>query len=270
MKKRVILSTIVSLVLLIAVVAAGLNAVFTITLMDTTFRTFSRTGETQAAELEQKLSRFHGKSTTFLDLGDVESVVAEYPAFRLERIKKSYPSRVELTVAERRETFAFRLGEGYAVLDEKGVCIDADRASLENAQTGGENVALIGFDFSVQEGQVAAGEYFPQVLTVLTEFSNVLSHPRANVKRVTLRSKGDASNRRADRFDVEMSEGVVIHIFNPSVLASEKASAALSAYLQLTDGEKMYGFLSAVDTTAAGGGVAVNYDVVDRTGDYSS
>lgn len=261
MKKRVIISAVVAFVLLVAVIAAGLNAVFTVTLVDASFATFSDGGAASAAALEEKLSVFRGKSTTFLDLADVRALVAEYPCFRVDEVKKVYPARVELSVTERRETFACADGRGgYVVLDEEGIVLDTARSGIGNVQTGGDNILLENFTFEAKVGQVAEGDYIAELLSVISVFREEFGQIRANVRSVSLRIEASEDNRRANRFDVVMQEGVVIHVFNPSSLPAEKARAVADKYRALSDDEKLYGFIAAVD---GGDGVIVNYDRVD-------
>lgn len=261
MKKRVIISAVVAFVLLVAVIAAGLNAVFTVTLVDASFATFSDGGAASAAALEEKLSAFRGKSTTFLDLADVRALVAEYPCFRLDEVKKVYPARVELSVSERRETFACADGRGgYFVLDGEGVCLDTARSGIGNLQTGGDNILLENFQLNAEVGRIAEGEYVTELLLATSVFSEEFGQIRANVRSVTLCIEASADNTRANRFDVVMQEGVVIHVFNPSALTAEKARAVAERYRTLSDDEKLYGFIAAVDV---GGEVIVNYDRVD-------
>ena len=101
MKNRVLITTVAAFLLLAAVIAAGVNAVFTVTLVKTEFSVFSEEGEREAEALKAQIDKFVGSSTTFLDLGDVQSVVDGYPCMRVDRIEKKYPSTVEVEISER-------------------------------------------------------------------------------------------------------------------------------------------------------------------------
>ena len=83
MKKRAILTTVVAFLLLVAVIAAGLNAVFTVTYVNARFLTYTEEGETAARELKEDLNEYLGKSTTFLDLEEVRR--ERVPRFRGRR-----------------------------------------------------------------------------------------------------------------------------------------------------------------------------------------
>ena len=80
MKKAVIMTS-VAFLLLLAVVAAGLNVIFTVSYIEASFSTFSVQGAEDARALKKELDGFVGDSMTFLDLGDVEETVKKYPAF---------------------------------------------------------------------------------------------------------------------------------------------------------------------------------------------
>ncbi len=241
MKKRVILATVVAAVLLVAAIAAGINAVFTITLVKADFLTCSEEGEREAEALKKELDSFTGKSTTFFDLAEVERAVSAYPYFRLDEVKKNYPSVIEVRISERREVFAVRTEEGYTTYSENGVILKT--ASPENSnRAGGENILLEGFAFL---GDAMQGDYAEELLSAVSAFSETLVEVRANVLSVTLYRP--VTDSRSDFFRIRMREGVVIDILAPSSLPKEKAEAALSRYLALSDEERTFGFIVAAD-----------------------
>lgn len=244
MKKRAIIATAVAFILLLAVVAAGLNIVFTVSYVDVTFVSFSQAGDKDAAELKEKLDSFVGKSTTFLDLADVEATVEEFPCFRTEEIKKHFPNKIELTVSERREAFAFEREDGkFAILDEDGKYL-YDKEENVN-RTGGKNILLEGFTLTTGEEGEVEGLYFLELLSVFGVFRETLVQPRANVLSVRLyRPASDPIN---DIFFIDMSEGVEIDVGNPAHKTEEKARGVLERYLSLKDIERTYGRIAAED-----------------------
>ena len=58
MKKRTILTTVVAFVLLVAVIAAGVNAIFTVTYVRATFRTYTERGAAAAESLKEELNGY--------------------------------------------------------------------------------------------------------------------------------------------------------------------------------------------------------------------
>lgn len=261
MKLRVILTTVVSALLLLAAIAAGLNAVFTVTSVRVSFSTLSSVGRSDAAALQEELNAFAGKSSVFLDLDEVRATVEKYPAFRLTSIKKDLPQTLELSVVERSETYAFRRENGsYAVLDSDGIYL-YEKDSAEN-RVAGDNITItfLAWEYG-EEGATAnpyyplsaggdaraEGEYFEQMMTVFTEFTAVLPDIRMNVCSIEYGKY--ASD--VDYFYITMREGVTLWIDTPGNYTAEKARAAIQKYCSLTDRERTYGEISASDLGAA-------------------
>lgn len=245
MKKKAILTTVVCAVLLLLVVAAGLNAIFTVTLVRTEFTTYSEEGRAEAEDLRKRLDGFVGKSSAFLDLGEISGIVAEYPFFKLESLEKRYPTTVYVRVSERRETFAVARADGdYDLYAENGVFLRTS-ASADN-RAGGQNVLLEGFSLGA-EGTPAmlTGEYAQSLLGAAEAFSEELSEIRANVLSVTLVK--NTSNARNDYFRIRMHEGVVVDLANPAAMAKEKAALALARYAALSDEARSFGYITVVD-----------------------
>lgn len=245
-RTRVILSTLIALLLLAAAIAAGLNAVFTVTYIRAEFSTFSEEGSRDAAELKEKLDRFVGKSTTFLDLDDVEEVVKDYPHFTIGSLGKKFPSTVEISVFERREAYAF-LGEdgAFVFLDEKGNFLTDGNADTAN-RAGGRNILLENFPLSFSETGGVSGEYLGELLAVMDTFKEVLTEIRANVVSVTLDL--GTTDRKNVTFRVQMAEGVILVLESPSRLTEEKAALAVTRYGALADEERLYGLLTVYET----------------------
>ncbi len=253
MKKKVLISTLVALVLLVAAVAAGLNAIFTVTLVNPTFTTCSEEGAEEAAALKEELDRaFLGRSTTFLDLDEVKAFVEKNPAFRVERISKGYPKTVNLTVAEREETFVFEHGEGYTVLDEEGKYLYERTENVNRA--GGKNILLKGFDLTVGENGEVKGSYFSELLEATQAFREEFGRIRANVVSAELTERTDTWLR------FRMAEGVTVEILHPSVKAAEKVRAAIATYLSLSDEERMFGLISVSHNAETGEVTAASYN----------
>ncbi len=245
MTKKAILTTLVAFVLLLAVVAAGLNAVFTVTIVRTDFAVYSAEGRAESAELQEKLDGFVGSSTTFLDLDDLKSEVENYPCFRLDRIEKKFPSSVELRVVERREAYAFAREEGgYAILDEDGYYL-YDKATRGN-RAGGESVELIDFRIDTARGQVASGRYFNELLLTLATFGETLGDARANLASVSLRLGGAPSSGIYD-FLIRTREGLLIEIADVASDTAEKAALAAETYRDMEDARRVRGTLTVFE-----------------------
>jgi hypothetical protein len=251
MKKRVIITTVVSFVLLVAVVLAGLNAIFTVTSVRAQFHAYSAEGDREARELQEKLDAFIDSSIVFLELDEVKARVDEYPCFRLESVKKHFPDKLELRITERKEAFAYSADDGtFEILDEQGGYLYRKDANVN--RMGGENILLNGFEFSVESGEVQ-GEYFTELVGVFESLRSVLAEVRTNVLSIALVHGGNAAQN--DYIRIFMREGVVIQINNPQERAQEKAMKAISRYAGkgeyegkgLTDKQLVTGVLTVVD-----------------------
>ena len=255
-KTKIILTTIIAFLVLLAVIAAGINAVYTVTIVRTDFVVQSAEAMRDAEALQAELDeQFLGKSTTFLKLEDVEDTVAKYRNFRIESLNKKFPRAVELTVSEREEEIVFELESGkYAVLDAEGVFL-YEKENLEN-RTGGRNVRLENFAFTLSEDGTVDGEYFAEVVQVLSVLSEKLNSVRANVLSIRFDSAGAESNKNNHSFLISMREGVAIRIYHPSRYVAEKASVAIDKYISLSDSERMFGRITALDYGTADEAVA--------------
>ncbi len=256
MKARVILTTVISFLLLCAVVAAGLNAVFTVTSVKAEFSVSSEDGEREAAELKQKLDGFVGKSSTFLDEEEVAALIASYPCMKAEKIQKHYPSTLEVSVSERKEAFSVLTEHGYAVLSDDGTYLYT-KQDLTN-RAGGENILLSGLDLSLAEGQKTDDKALNEILTVYGVFAEILTEARANVVSIAYEPNLAFENILV----IQMREGIRIEIATSSALTEEKARAALNdesdGYLARSDGERLCGCIRV--TASAENVVRVAYD----------
>lgn len=260
-KGKILLTTAIGLVLLIAVIAAALNAVFTVTDVKVRFSTLSDEGMADGYALQSELEqKFVGSSTTFLDLNDVREIVAKYPAFSLSELKKDFPRTLALSVTERKETYAFRPGEdgAFAVLDEEGLYLYQKEENANRRY--GENVLLEGFSLTVGEaGTPVSGEYFAEALQFCKVFAENLDDVRANISAIRLTPTENAVE--GDHFfRVFFREGVYADVYSPSHLTENKAMAVLDRYRSLTDAQRLYGFFDVVDSVDGGFTVSEHRD----------
>ena len=258
--KKALIVTSIAFVLLLAVVAAGLNVVFTVTYIEASFSTYSLQGEEDAKSLKAELDKFVGASTTFLDLDDVKAKVKKYPAFRLESIQKKFPKTVSITLEERKELFAYEMTDGkYAIIDDEGVCMALRDDNV--SRTGGENILLTDFALTVTVGAPVEGAYVEALFSVFKGLGETMTDARSNVREVTLNIAGSASNPLTHLFEIEMQEGVMIKMSNPLSNAEEKAKKAMEIYNDLGDIQKMYGTITVTDSREPG---QINADYDER------
>ncbi len=250
MKQRTFFTTLIAIVLLAAVIAAGLHAVFTVAYVRASFRTNSPEGEAAAQQLKERLNTYLGSSSTFLDLGEVRATAESDPRFKVVSLEKRLPSAIEVVIEERRAAFASPSEEGFDLIDGEGVRIGAAASA--------EDYVLLAGDFSVTyQGIAAQGAYLPELLGVYAAFSEVLGEPRANFVSVSLEASGVASSTRFDRFRFASREGVEIVIWDPASAPAELGKVAAEAYLSLGDAQRVRGNILVQRT--ASGGVSAEY-----------
>lgn len=244
MKKRV-LTTVIAFVLLAAVIAAGLNAIFTVTYVRATFRTYTEKGVAAAEVLKEQLNGYVNRSSVFLDLSEVRATVEADPRFEVVTIAKEYPETISVEIVERREAFAIRSEDGsYTVLDEEGVILDTVSSS-------DGYILLEGFTLTEADGSVS-GEYFDELLAVYQAMQESLGEVRANVDRVELLAPASGWNI----FRIYMHEGAQIDLLNPAERAGEMAAAATQSYLAMTDAQRVWRTITA--TVTSEGEIAVD------------
>lgn len=226
MKKKVILTSIVSFVLLLLVIFAGINAIYTVTSVRANFSTFSAEGESEAHELQEKLNSFVNKSSIFLKVGAIQDTVNEYPYFYLDEVKKHYPDRVELKISERKEAFTYLSDGKYVVLDEAGKYLCEKETNANRA--GGENILLEGFNFAGDEV-----EYLAETLQMFNAFQKELLEARANI--VSVKLERNTSFAATDNLIIQMHEGVVFRINDPHARTDEKVRMMVECYNGLSD-----------------------------------
>lgn len=258
--KKTLIMTGIAVVLLIAVIAAALNAVFTVARVQVDFVRYSEAGLEDSRALQKKLDeKFVGRSTTFLDLEEVTSAVEEFPCFKVEYAQKDYPRTVVLGITERKELLSFRRENGlFAVLDEEGVWLYDKENNLN--RLGGENILLDGFGITAEEqGKIASGDYFDCVLSFMKVFVKRYENPRANVVSFSL-MKPDNALAGEYFLRLRMQEGVTVDLYSPTHLAEEKAAAVVMEYDSLSDAERLYGYFDVVDSVDGGFTVSKHRD----------
>lgn len=249
-KGKVLLTTFIGLVLLGAVIAAALNAVFTVTDVKVNYSALSEEGIADCFALQADLEeRFVGKSTTFLDLEEVKQTAEQYPAFRVQAVEKDFPRTLVLTLTERKETYAYALEGGkYAILDEEGNYL-YDKAGNVNRRKG-ENVLLEGFSLH-HAGMNVSGDYFAELLKFTSVFAGELDDIRANLRSIRL-VPTENSIAGDYFFRILFTEGLYVDVYNPAHLTEDKARAVLVGYRSLPDARRLYGFFDVVDAVAGG------------------
>ena len=235
MKKKSIITTVIACVLLVAVIAAALNAVFTVTYVRASFRTYTARGAAAAEEMKEKLNGYINSSSVFLDLSDVRATVEKDPRFEVVSVAKEYPETIVVEVRERREAFAVAAAEGgYTILGEDG-------RALGSADSAEGYILLEEMGISYENG-FAVGERFAEFLKIYGALKSVLGETRANV--VSARYDSPASD--VVRCCLQMKEGCAVWLYTAAGRTEELAAAAAKAYLGMEDAQRIFCDVSAV------------------------
>lgn len=243
MRQRAFLTTLIAILLLAAVIAAGFHAVFTVAYVQASFYTHTPEGDRAAQQLKEELNAYLGSSTTFLDLDEVRATAESNPRFRVLSLEKHFPSAIALEIEERYAAFAVPSGEGFALVDNDGVRIDEVSSAESYIELKGD------FSVSFVDGR-AAGGYVNELLVMYSSFLQALGEPRANLLSISLVDSGASS--RFDQFCIQTVEGVEIVIWNPSERPAEAGDAAVQKYLELTETERVRGSIVVQAVSATG------------------
>lgn len=109
--------------------------IFTLNKIDVNFEATS--GE-QSEELEESLQQFKGRNLVFLKTEEIATVLSEFTQYKVIEIVKKYPNTINVSVMQRKETFAITSEEKTFILDEEGFVIK----SIEDYSSSREIITL--------------------------------------------------------------------------------------------------------------------------------
>lgn len=248
MNRKSVITTVIAFVLLIAVIAAGLNAIYTVTYVRASFRTYSSTGAERATALKEELNGFINHSSVFLDLSEVRAIVEADPRFEIVTVAKDYPETIVVEVVERREAFAVKTADNvYYVLDDKGYVL-GETDSAEGY------ILLEGFSLSYAGGR-AGGDHFDDVLAIYNAMREQLGEVRANVISISFESLADWTLFRIRTREATERENAEMVLLNPADRAGDMAAAATKRYISMTDAERIF---CTITVTAVNGDILVD------------
>lgn len=166
--------------------------------------------------------------------------------YSLDKIEKIYPCTLNVTIRERKETFAVRRGEEYGIYDENGKYMKSSENYL-NAHDNAPDVLLEG---------VECDEDIEALANVSAAFGTKFMSLRSVLESVALSGSSALSGK--DRVIFRLRCGVEIELQNYKNMTKEKISAVYTLYDGLSGeqklGGKIYGY------TIADGSVAATYD----------
>ncbi len=237
MKKKVVLAVTLSVVVLLAAIAAGINAVFSVTSVKVQFQAFSSRTKEEVAVVQAELDGFVGRSLIALDLAEVSAVVAKYPYFEVTAIEKQFPQTVALSLKEKEELFAVKVEGGYSLYDGAGSFLRTSEKNSSRAD-GAELILL--------EGMEAGSERFALAVSICSQMQKHLPDLRMNL--VSVAYVAPSANPADDYLSFVMREGAVMELHNPAHKGEVKAQLAIAKYLEIMDEDRMYGRILVLDS----------------------
>lgn len=246
MRKKTILTVMLTAVLLIAVTVLTVAAVYRVGAVTLEISTVSEAAKTEAEELNKKLSAQYEKENIFsVDEKQAQKEFENYPHLRMTGFQKSYPNRLIITAVEDPEVYAAASPSGYYILGGDGTLLST-RDTPKNRSDGKDNVLLFGFDFTCERGQIPQDGDFSFTLAFCRVLDERFGGIRSNVLSVTLEKP--TSDIADAILNVQTKEGVRFVVYNPSVLTVEKAKSAVAFYLSMPTVDRLEGKINVADT----------------------
>lgn len=253
MKKKTVITVILTAILLAAAVTLGVNNVFRVDGVIVNAPMVSEAAKAEAASLQEDLNELYaGASTLFAKQEKAEEVFEKYPYFRLTGFDRKYPNLLVIEATEDAEVFAVDAGaSGYYILSADGTVL-GKRETPENRADGGANILVSGIEVSGELGERVAGEGMEELLAATKVMSELLNGVRGNLQSVTAVRYGSVT-----QFTMKMREGVTVYLIKPESFTLEKARRLTEKYLALSDSERLTGTIVATNNDE--GSVSVEY-----------
>lgn len=227
-----------SAILFLSGASLGVSAVYRVEKVTLESSLVSKEAEGQAQVLRERLEEAYAReSIFFVSERTAQEIMTEFPYFRLTGFEKSHPNRLIVKIAEDAEVYAVETpGVGYYILGEDGTVLGA-RETPVNVLNGAENVLIQGVSVVGENGKLPAGDpHFNSVLALCKALSLQLGGIRSNVVSVEVFTREPETIYR-----LTMREGVKLYFGDPTQKTQEKAEAAVRAYRDLSDEQKLIG-----------------------------
>ncbi len=219
-----------------------LNSVCAITRFEVYYDVGSAEMEKSAREMQQTLEdQYLRKSFLFFNESDaIETVARESNGYlEVTSLEKHFPNRIEMTVRERFENFAFVRNGKYYVVGDDGKVIAIKDENVNNIA--GSNIEIQGISF----GEQKVGEVFTvssgyesayAALNKLFEELDALGY-RGNITKIYYRSLGIVNDPENNKtlFYAQTVEGIGFWIVNPEKDTEQKIKDVLEIYKNMDD-----------------------------------
>lgn len=231
LRKAVLL---IIVVVLLASVVIGAGVVLSVrnvnvTLISSSFDADSEEAYAEIAEYKEKFSRkVKGNIMFFVSEYDVSDIIED--GYEIESFGKIYPCTLNITLRERRETFAVAVKEGgYRIYDQNGKYI----SNKENNING-----LDGAPDFLLEGAENADE-LEKLVNISKDFKSAFSSLRGIAEKAVL-TKARVPTEK-DKVTFYLFGGLKVDVLDYAVSAKSKLSAANSVYSALSPEKRLCG-----------------------------
>ena len=219
-----------------------LNSVCAITRFEVYYDVGSAEMEKSARDMQHTLEeQYLRKSFLFFNESDaIETVARESNGYlEVTSVEKHFPNRIEMTVRERFENFAFERNGKYYVVGDDGKVIAIKDENVNNIA--GSNIEIQGISF----GEQNVGEVFTvssgyesayAALNKLFDELDVLGY-RGNITKIYYKSLGIVNDPENNKtlFYAQTVEGIGFWIVNPEKDTEQKIRDVLEIYKNMDD-----------------------------------
>lgn len=225
--------------------AIGIGVVYSVRNVNVSLISYAGEEAAKAAISEIKLSvsgECAGKVISFVDEEDVRGCVERdftvngaEKKYTLESFEKIYPCTLNITVKERRATYAVASENGFDIYDENGGYMRSSDENLNKTELGGDGAPFVLVEGTETDEELQAVMELCAVFGSEDNFSAI----RAAVDKVTLVKS--QSTIAADRLNFFLRCGLTVVVQDYSVSGAEKIARAAKEFSSLTGEQKLSG-----------------------------
>ncbi len=263
MKAKKVLVILLTVLIFLSCCTLGFATVFRVDGVQVNPTTVSSEAKAEAEQLQARLlEAYKTENTVFAKDAKARALVDAFPYFRFIALKKAYPNRLIVEIAEDAEVYAVAKdseNKEYYILNAQGTVLGVRDNYRNRADVAGTeyNVLLQGFTATGNKGEALVGTgNYAWLLAVCKKADEALKGIRGNV--VSANVTGGASAETVV-IQLMMREGVTLYLRNPAQKCEEKTVALIRYYLAqdangggLTDQQRTRGALLAVETAEGG------------------
>lgn len=239
MRKKSVLIIILTAIIFLSVVTLGVSTVYRVDSVTVKASVVSEEAKAEAQSLEERLTKAYKKQSVFLaEKTKAQTIVEEFPYFRLTGFTRDFPNRLIVQVSEDMEAYAVATDEteqSYYLLGRDGTVLGI-REDMENRSGKVENIPIKGLKATGTRGEPLKGDYALSYLFSLLDIISARLDGAISRNIVCVELLRPSSQTADDMVKLTMREGVSVYITNPATGWKVKAEKAMDKYLSLGNG----------------------------------